>query len=131
MKRGNHLPAAMVFLLAGIAPAAADGDAVAGAEAAASCAVCHNMDSVENKVGPGLKGIIGRVAGTQPDFLDTYSDAMKAAGKGGLIWNEETLAKFIKLPRAMVPGTSMTFAGVRSDQKIADIVAYIKSNPKP
>lgn len=131
MKQVNRPAMAVVFLLAAVAPAAADGDAAAGAQAAASCAVCHNMDSIENKVGPGLKGIIGRVAGTQPDFLDIYSDAMKAAGKDGLIWNEETLARFIKLPRAMVPGTSMTFAGVRSDQKIADIVAYIRANPKP
>ncbi len=88
----------------------------------AQCTSCHTIVSGESpKVGPNLHGLIGRKAGSQPDFV--YSDAMKSSG---IVWDEQVLNDYLKLPSARVPGNRMVFAGVPKDQDRADIIAYIK-----
>jgi len=72
------------------------------------------------------RGLFGRRAGTVPGFA--YSDAMK---NSGIIWNEKTLDQFLEDPRKMVPGTKMTYAGVKSAQERADLIAYLKQVAKP
>jgi len=72
-------------------------------------------------VGPVLNGLFGRPAGTYPGY--NYSDANK---KSGLTWDEATFKEYIRDPKAKVPGTKMTFAGLKDDQKINDLVAYLK-----
>lgn len=116
-----------VSVLAACVTAANAQDVEAGKTVFKKCAVCHAVDSTTNKVGPHLGGLIGRTAGTVTGF--NYSKAMTAAGAGGLVWNEETLAKYLVEPKAMVPGTKMAFAGLKKPEDIQNVIAYLKSIP--
>lgn len=106
---------------------AQEGDAEAGAAVFKKCVTCHVVDSDKNKVGPSLKGLFGRKAGTHPDF--SYSSGMKAAGEGGLVWDETTLRDYLHNPKAKVKGTKMAFAGVKKDDEITNLIAYLKQFP--
>jgi len=109
-----------LFLLAGTAHAAP-----APAPATwARCAVCHdNTKGGPNKIGPNLYGVVGKKAGTHaPTFK--YSDGLK---KSGLTWNAATLDKWIENPRALVPGTMMSFPGLKDPAKRAELVGYLTS----
>jgi cytochrome c len=86
------------------------------------CLPCHRIGpDAKNLVGPELNGLDGRKAGTVAGF--NYSDANK---NSGIVWNEEAFKEYIKDPRAKVPGTKMTFAGIKNDQEINDLWAYLK-----
>lgn len=98
-------------------------DATAGEKVFTKCKACHVADQDQNRVGPSLMNVIGRTAGTHPNFQ--YSQAMKDAGTNGLVWNNDTLAQYLKDPRAMVKGTKMAFAGLKDDKDIADVIAYL------
>lgn len=102
-------------------------DAAAGEKVFNKCKVCHVADEDKNKVGPSLKGVIGRTAGTHPGF--SYSPAMIAAGKGGLVWTEDQLKVYLKDPKSVVKGTKMAFPGLKKDDEIADVIAYLKQHP--
>ena len=85
-----------------------------------SCRTCHSIDEGDNRLGPNLHGIIGREAGTEEYG---YSPAMSASD---LVWDAETLDRFIRDPQAVVPGNNMNPYGGISDAEIrADIVAYL------
>lgn len=107
---------------------AEEGDATAGAAAFKKCAICHVADSDKNKVGPSLNGLFGRKAGTHLDFA--YSSAMKAAGDGGLLWDETTLREYLHNPKTKVKGTKMAFPGLKDDQEITNLIAYLKQYSK-
>jgi cytochrome c len=115
------------FLVAGAAlivsmGAAAAQDAAAGEKVFAKCKVCHQIgESAKNLVGPVLNGVVGRKAGTYPDYH--YSDANK---NSGLTWDEATLKEYLKDPKAKVPGTKMVFPGLKSDDDTANVIAYLK-----
>jgi cytochrome c len=99
-------------------------DAAAGEKVFTKCKACHNADVDKNKIGPSLHGVIGRTAGTHPDFK--YSTAMVDAGKSGVVWDEPTLTKYLHDPKAMVKGTKMAFPGLKKDEDIANVIAYLK-----
>ncbi|RFB91460.1 cytochrome C [Rhizobium leguminosarum bv. trifolii] len=103
---------------------AQEGDPTAGAAVFKKCATCHVVESDTNKVGPSLNKLFGRKAGTHPDFA--YSAGMKAAGEGGLVWDETVLRDYLHNPKAKVKGTKMAFVGVKDDQEITDLIAYLK-----
>jgi cytochrome c len=105
-------------------PALAEGDAVAGKAVFKKCAPCHSTEPV-NRVGPTLAGIIGRPVASIADY--SYSDAMTAFADGGRMWNEAQIAEYLLAPKAVVPGTRMTFAGLRKIEDIANLIAYLKS----
>ncbi len=109
-------------LLALSSAAYAAGDPVAGEQVFKKCKVCHATpgEAAKNMVGPVLNGIVGRKAGTYPGY--NYSDAIKYSG---LTWDEATLAAYLKDPRAKVPGTKMTFAGLSSATDIDNVIAYL------
>ena len=107
-------------------PALADGDAADGEKVFKKCKACHDVgEDAKNKTGPVLNGIVGMAAAQNPDFK--YSDDMKAAGEAGLTWDEETLDKYLKKPKDVVPKTKMTFAGLRKEDEIEDVIAYLKT----
>jgi cytochrome c len=103
-------------------------DAAAGEKVFAKCRACHVVDTDQNKVGPSLKGVIGRTAGTLGDFK--YSSAMVDAGKNGTVWDEATLATYLRDPKGTIKGTKMAFVGLKADEDIANVIAYIKQFPK-
>jgi cytochrome c2 len=113
-------------------PAAAlDGNVDAGKKVFTKCAVCHGIGDTKKQIGPTLNNVIGRVAGTEPDFLAKkgagFSKALINAGAAGLVWNETELASWLADPKAKVPGTKMVFVGLKKEQEIADVIAYVKS----
>jgi len=111
-------------LSAGRISAAAD--AVAGKAVFARCKICHAIDAGRpNAVGPNLHGIFGRKAGSLPDFK--YSEAMKASG---IVWDDESLAKYLRDPREFMPGNHMAFPGIKTDEAIADLLAYLHQAAK-
>ena len=116
---------AAVMLLA--TPAFAVGDAASGEKIFIKCKACHENEQGVNKIGPTLKGIVGRKTASIADFK--YSDAMAAKGAEGQVWDEATLAAYLPDPKAYVPGTKMAFAGLKNPQEVADIIAYLKTKP--
>src|SRR6478672_4116903 len=86
------------------------------------CVICHSIGpGAQNKVGPAQNGLDGRKAGSVPNYQ--YSDANK---NSGIVWNEATFKEYIKDPKAKIPGTKMVFAGIKNDQEINDLWAYLK-----
>ena len=98
------------------------GDAVKGQKLFKRCKACHYVDREKHKTGPHLVAVIGRAAGSLDDYK--YSKAMKASG---LVWDEKTLAAYLKAPKKFVKGTKMAFAGLKKDRDVADIIAYLKA----
>ena len=97
-------------------------DAAAGEKTFAQCRACHQIGpSAKNAVGPVLNGLIGRKAGTVEGY--TYSPANK---NSGITWDEATFSEYIKDPKAKVPGTKMIYAGLKDEQRIKDLIAYLK-----
>ncbi len=110
------------FVLAGSAGAARAQDAALGEKVFLKCKVCHQIgEGAKNAIGPVLNGVVGRKAGTYPDYV--YSDANK---NSGITWDEATLKEYLKNPRAKVPDTKMIFPGLPKDEDIANVIAYLK-----
>lgn len=87
------------------------------------CGVCHSVQKTGGPVeGPNLVGLVGRQAGSQPNF-GKYSPALKASG---LMWTAENLDKFLKSPMAMVPGTFMPML-IQDDRTRADVIGYLST----
>ncbi|RWC52170.1 cytochrome c family protein [Mesorhizobium sp.] len=122
---------ASIVLLASSIAAYAGGDPALGKKVFNRCMACHEAATDRDKIGPHLKGVVGRTAGSAESFLGHYSEAMKSAGAGGLVWDEANLAVYLKAPRLKVPGNKMAFAGVTNDDDIANVIAYLKADPKP
>src|ERR1700688_1699763 len=90
------------------------------------CMACHAIgEGAKNKVGPELNGIDGRKSGTAEGY--SYSDANK---NSGITWNEAQFKEYIKDPKAKVPGTKMAFAGIKSENEINNLWAYISQFDK-
>jgi cytochrome c len=117
------LAAAVLFA----APALADGDAAKGEKVFAKCKACHENEKGVNKVGPTLKGVVGRKAASVEGYK--YSEAMIAKGAEGVVWDEATLAGYLPDPKAFVPKTKMAFNGLKKPEEVADVIAYLKAHP--
>lgn len=103
-------------------PAAAAPVAVTAPPAFALCRACHSTEAGENGIGPSLAGVFGAKSAHVASF--DYSDAIEGAG---LTWNEATLNRYLENPTAVVPGTTMSFAGVRNETQRKAIVDYLKT----
>ena len=120
MPRWFHA-AAVLIMLGGVSAHAADPDA-GQAVFKTQCGICHSPVAGKNMVGPSLFGLIGRNSGTIEGFR--YSAANKSAD---ITWNAEVLDKYLTAPREVVPGTIMTYAGLKDATKRADVIAYLES----
>jgi cytochrome c len=120
--------AASIAFLASTGLASAQ-DAEAGKKVFNKCAVCHGIGETKKPLGPTLNGVIGRTAGTDPDFAAKpgYSKAMVEAGAAGLVWDEAAIAEYITDPKKKVPGNKMAFAGLKAEKDRLDVIAYIKT----
>jgi cytochrome c len=101
------------------------GNPTAGAQVFAICSACHSIQPGTNLVGPSLHGIVGRHSGIIPGY--NYSAANKGSG---IVWTEQNLYTYLENPQKMIPGTYMTYTGVKDPQQRADVVAYLQQNTK-
>lgn len=116
----KHLAAAMgLVALGATSPAAAAPDAAHGEEVYTRCLACHAL--AYDRVGPRHCGLLGRRAGSVPGF--DYSPAMKTSG---IVWDDKSLDRFLAAPMEAVPGTRMTYDGVKDPKDRADLIAYLK-----
>ena len=117
--KGFFIATALTIFSSGIAAAQ---DIGKGATVFKQCAACHKIGpGATNGVGPELNGLDGRHSGSVPSY--SYSDANK---NSGITWDEETFTTYIKNPRAKIPGTKMIFVGITDEQKIRDLIAFLK-----
>ena len=108
-------------------PALAEGSAEKGEAVFAKCKACHEVEKGVNKVGPTLKGVVGRKAASVEGYK--YSEAMAAKGAEGVVWDETNLTTYLADPKAFVPKTKMAFAGLKKPEDVADVIAYLKAHP--
>jgi cytochrome c len=101
------------------------GNPDAGKQVEVVCSACHSLQAGQNMVGPSLHGIIGRHSGIVPGFH--YSSANK---NSGLVWTEQELYAYLENPQKVVPGTYMTYTGVKDPQQRADVIAYLQEATK-
>ena len=113
--------ASFIALALASTAAVADGDAAKGEKVYKKCKTCHFVDKEKNKVGPHLVGIFGRTAGAVEGFK--YSDAMM---ESGITWDEESIAAYLADPKGYIKGNKMAFPGLKKEEQIADVIAYIK-----
>lgn len=118
-------------LLASLSAYAAEGDPAAGKKVFNVCRACHEAETERNKVGPHLVGVVGRTAGSLESFQSKYSENMKEAGKNGLVWDEAHLADYLRDPKAVIPKGKMAFPGLKKDEDLANVIAYLKANSQP
>mmetsp|Transcript_41418 Transcript_41418/g.67937 ORF Transcript_41418/g.67937 Transcript_41418/m.67937 type:complete len:133 (+) Transcript_41418:3-401(+) len=104
--------------------ALADGDAVAGAKVFKKCAACHVATEAKNRVGPHLVGIVDRPMASVEGYK--YSKAMIAHADEVPAWTVEALDTYLRAPRKVVKGTKMAFAGLKKDDDVANVIAYLK-----
>lgn len=115
----------------------AAGDPAAGEKVFAKCKVCHSIVATDGtviqkggKVGPNLYGVVGRTAGTAPDFA--YGPSMVAAGQKGLVWNETEIAQYVQDPTGFLK-TYLDDASAKGKMTFKltsgmdDVAAYLKS----
>lgn len=97
-------------------------DVAAGERSFNKCRACHQVgETAKNAVGPTLNGLFGRHTGSVEGY--SYSAANKGAD---ITWDDAVFAEYIKDPRAKIPGTKMVFAGIKNEQEIKDLTAYLK-----
>jgi cytochrome c len=109
-----------LIIASGLSAQAAD--PVAGERIFKRCLACHMVgEDAKPRVGPVLNGLIGRKAGTYEGFK--YTEANR---NSGIVWDEATLTENLRNPRVKIPGTSMAFPGIKKDEEIADLIAYLK-----
>ena len=114
--------AASVVSIAGVARAA---DAGHGEKLFVDCASCHTVGAANDTVGPGLKGLFGRKAGSMEDYR--YSPAMK---RSNITWNAQTLDAYLADPQKSVPGNRMPYSGLPNASDRADLIAYLQTATK-
>ena len=115
----RHLGFALALLGLASGNALGAGDAEHGkALYEARCTACHSIEY--NGAGPAHKGLLGRKAGSMPGF--GYSKALRDSG---VVWNEETLSRWLANPEAFIPGQRM-FVQTPEASDREDLIAYLK-----
>jgi cytochrome c len=111
----------LIFIAVTTACSALAQDATAGRRVFQSqCSICHSPRPGQNIIGPSLFGIVGRHSGSVRNFR--YSQANL---RSGLIWNIATLNRYLSSPQQVVPGTLMTYPGLKDPKQRADLLTYL------
>lgn len=132
MLRSSVLAAALLAptLAFAQAPAAPPPPTAAEAQAGQTvfnqCRACHQVgETARNAVGPQLNGIFGRRAGSVEGFR--YSQAYQSESVRAKVWDPENFRVYIRNPREVTPGTNMAFAGIRNEDQITNLIAFLRS----
>lgn len=122
-EKAAPVKAKAAFDPSGAVQAMASADTAAGQKAMRKCAACHSWDSGgANKVGPNLWGIVGRKIGGADGFK--YSAALSAMDQN---WTLENLASFLHKPKLFAKGTAMSFAGIKKDEDLANMLSFLNT----
>ena len=97
-------------------------DPVKGKKVFKKCVACHSLQEGKNKMGPRLNNLLGRKAGSLDGYK--YSKAMK---NSDVVWDEESLDKFITKPRKFIPKTKMSFRGIKKKSLRDDLISFLKN----
>ena len=97
-------------------------DPVKGKKVFKKCVACHSLEEGKNKIGPPLNNLLGRKAGSVDGYK--YSKAMK---NSDVVWDEESLDKFITKPRKFIPKTKMSFRGIKKKSLRDDLISFLKN----
>ena len=119
MKRLALIPLVAVAF-AGAASAEPAGDPARGKTVFARCAACHDLNTGATRLGPSLKGVVGRTSGTMSGF--NYSAAMKDRA---VVWNAATLDAYLAAPAKYIPGNRMAFPPMANSQDRADLITFL------
>jgi cytochrome c len=120
------LTALIVIASSATLSAALAQDAAAGKASFNKCMACHAIgEGAKNKVGPELNGLDGRKSGTVEGY--SYSEANK---NSGITWNEAEFKEYIKDPKAKIPNTKMSFAGIKNEKEVDDLWAFLSQHDK-
>jgi cytochrome c len=113
----------VVLTIGATAALAQSGDAARGERLFnQQCKACHTVEKGgRNGIGPNLFGIFGQKAGAVDGF--SFSEAMKTSG---IVWDDKTMADYLKDPKGRVPSTKMVYAGLKQEAQVDDMVAYLK-----
>ena len=111
-----------IFVAATAGRGALAGDPAAGAQVFKKCLMCHTNEAGKHKIGPSLFGVVGRHSASISSYA--YSPAMKQAGK---VWTEGELDYYLANPKSVVPGTKMTFPGLKDQIERDNLIAYLKT----
>ena len=104
-------------------------DMAAGHRAYQKCYSCHALEPAKNDLdGPTLHKIVGRRVAAEPGFA--FSPAMRRFAEKNPRWTPELLDRFVADPEAVVPGTTMTFTGIRDAKERAALIDYLKRREK-
>jgi cytochrome c2 len=112
------------LVLAGLAlvpGAGLAGDSEAGKTSFNKCRICHTLEAGgRSAVGPNLHAMFGRKAGAVANYA--YSPAMK---NSGLVWDDSSVANYLRDPKGFMPGNKMAFPGIKDQKEMADLLAYL------
>jgi cytochrome c len=124
MKISNLVPICIAGAIALMSSQAlAAGDVAKGEKIAKKCKACHTMnDGGKNRLGPNLFGILGQPAGTREGYK--YSKAMSASS---IVWDDATFIDFVLKPKKVLPGTKMSFRGIKKASQREDLLAYFQT----
>ena len=121
--RSLMMAAALGAAVAAATPAIA-ADTEAGEKVFKKCKACHTIEpGGKNKIGPNLAGIFGRPAASVDGFK--YSKALRGSE---IVWDDTSIAEWLANPRAMIKGNKMAFPGLRKEDDIANVIAYMHAS---
>jgi cytochrome c len=117
-------PAQIKAMLATLPAPYNAGDVEHGKSVAIQCRSCHSLDKGgPNMTGPDNYAVVGRKAGSHEGY--NYSEALKTSG---ITWDAPTLDRWLESPRKVVPGTKMSFAGIKDPKSRIDLIAFLRTN---